>query len=228
MNLNAHIKVWLTFSRKERAGIFILVLISILLWTLPLFFSNSGVPDEILSISPVRYDSAKAILVRNHAADSFVKVRKGLSFSSNYQRKSTERQPTKIDINLADSAALERLPGIGEKLSIRIVRYRDRLGGFVTLAQLKEVYGLSDSTFSFITKYLDINNAFKPLQIAVNKADYVQFRRHPYMTTSVLKALLAYRKTHGSIPDFKSCELIARQIGDSLPARLKPYLDFGN
>ena len=179
-------------------------------------------------ISPVRYDSAKAILVRNNTADGFVKDRKGFPFDRSNKVNSIARQPPKIDINLADSTALERLPGIGEKLSIRIVRYRDRLGGFVVLDQLKEVYGLSDSTFNFITRYLDINVAFKPLQIAVNKADYMQFRRHPYMTTSVLKALLAYRKTHGSIPDFKSCELIAKQIGDSLPTRIKPYLDFEN
>lgn len=228
MNLNEHIKVWLTFSKKERAGIFILVAIAISLWVLPHFFSSGGVPDEILMISPVRYDSANAILVRNNAANSFATDRPGFSFKSINKVNSTGRQPPKIDINLADSAALERLPGIGEKLSIRIVRYRDRLGGFVALDQLKEVYGLSDSTFNFITRYLDINVAFKPLQIAVNKADYMQFRRHPYMTTSVLKALLAYRKTHGSIPDFKSCELIAKQIGDSLPTRIKPYLDFDN
>jgi DNA uptake protein ComE-like DNA-binding protein len=228
MNLNALIKDWLTFSKKERTGIFILIVISILLWVLPLFFSNGDVPDEILSISRVRYDSAKVILVRNSASDSYVKVQKGFNFNRNYKENSSGQQPKKIDVNLADSAALESLPGIGEKLSIRIVRYRDRLGGFVSLEQLKEVYGLSDSTFIFIRRYLDVGEAFKPLQIAVNKADYVAFRRHPYMNAPVLKALLAYRKTHGSIPDFKSCELIARQIGDSLPARLKPYLDFGN
>jgi len=228
MNLNTFIKDWLTFSKKERTGIFILIVVSILLWVLPLYFSDGDVPDEILSISRVRYDSARVILVRNTTSDSFVKVQNGFNFNRNYKENLSAQQPKKIDVNLADSAALERLPGIGEKLSIRIVRYRERLGGFVSLEQLKEVYGLSDSTFIFIRRYLDVNDVFKPHQIAVNKADYVEFRRHPYMTSPVLKALLAYRKTHGSIPDFKSFELIARQIGDSLHARIKPYLDFGN
>jgi DNA uptake protein ComE-like DNA-binding protein len=228
MNLNTVIKDWLTFSKKERTGIFILIVISFLLWVLPFYFSDTDVPDEVLSISRVRYDSAKVILVRNNAADSFEKVHKGFNFNRNYKENSLAQQPKKIDVNLADSAALERLPGIGERLSIRIVRYRDRLGGFVSLEQLKEVYGLTDSTFITIRRFLHVNESFKPIQIEVNKADYVEFRRHPYMPTPVLKALLAYRKTHGSIPDFKSCELIAKQIGDSLHARIKPYLDFGN
>ncbi|HEY4876127.1 MAG TPA: helix-hairpin-helix domain-containing protein [Puia sp.] len=52
-----------------------------------------------------------------------------------------------IDINAADTSAFSTLPGIGSKLSNRIITFRERLGGFYSTNQVAEIYGLSDSTF---------------------------------------------------------------------------------
>src|SRR5205085_1585382 len=52
-----------------------------------------------------------------------------------------------IDINAADTTEFISLPGIGSKLATRIVRFRERLGGFSTVDQLGETYGIPDSTF---------------------------------------------------------------------------------
>ncbi len=219
------IRDWLSFSRKERTGIIVLLCIISLLWILPVFFSAEEVPDEILQITPVRYETAKAMIAvkmnyqKKHWSDTSHKI-------FNTYKSKTIKQPQKMDINLADSASLEALPGIGEKLSSRIVRYRDRLGGFITIDQLKEVYGLSDTTFLLLSKLLFVANGYTPARIAVNQASYADFRRHPYISPAFLKALLAYRKTHLKVEDYKTCEYIATQVGDTLHKKMEAYLNF--
>ena len=52
-----------------------------------------------------------------------------------------------IDINSADTAAFISLPGIGSKLSQRIINFREKLGGFYMVEQIGETFGLPDSTF---------------------------------------------------------------------------------
>lgn len=59
--------------------------------------------------------------------------------------KKLAKENVRVNLNIADTSQLKRVYGIGDKLSERIVKYRDKLGGFVSMSQLKEVYGL-DST----------------------------------------------------------------------------------
>lgn len=122
--------------------------------------------------------------------------------------KITSQQPVKIvktkqvlhlDINAADSSTLTMLPGIGERLASRIVRYRNRLGGFVQVSQLLEVYGLQDSILDKIAPLIFVTPSFSIDKIDINKIDYTLLTKHPYMTYSMAKIILAYRKAHGNI-----------------------------
>ena len=67
-------------------------------------------------------------------------------------KKSLQKTPFKeiIELNVADTAMLKSIYGIGEKLSVRIVKYRKKLGGFYSVEQLKEVYGLRTENFKKI------------------------------------------------------------------------------
>ena len=60
----------------------------------------------------------------------------------------------KLDINTASAEDFEALPGIGKTLSKRIVKYRNSLGGFASIDQLKRVYYLEPETFSQIKPYI--------------------------------------------------------------------------
>ena len=74
----------------------------------------------------------------------------------------------KIFINSADTSELKKLKGIGSSYANRIVKYRNLLGGFYSIYQLKEVYGIDENRFqlfekdvvvdSIDSKRLDINN----------------------------------------------------------------------
>ena len=54
--------------------------------------------------------------------------------------------PLRIDVNDADAAALESLPGIGPALAAAIVEYRERVGSFSTLDDLDAVAGIGPAT----------------------------------------------------------------------------------
>ena len=128
-----------------------------------------------------------------------------------------------FDLNLADTAQLIQLYGIGSKLSRRILTYRDRLGGFISQDQLTEVYGLDSVVINQLKKRTFIREDFRPRQINVNAADEKELRSLPYIKLHLAKSIAAYRFQHG---DFASIEEL-RQIAlmdASLFQKIKPYL----
>lgn len=105
-----------------------------------------------------------------------------------------------IELNTADSIQLELLPGIGEKLSKRIVKYRDLLGGFYSLQQLTEVYGLSKETIDQFSRQVTIDKT-KIKKIDLNFADIREISRHPYLKNQLARKIVNFRSKNGSIPD---------------------------
>lgn len=74
---------------------------------------------------------------------------------STYQKKEYQKQSIPvIDINTATAEEWKSLPGIGDILSARIVKFRQSIGGFTAIEQVSKTYGLKDSTFQFIKPYL--------------------------------------------------------------------------
>lgn len=63
-----------------------------------------------------------------------------------------------IDLNAADASALAQLPGIGEELAQRVVTFRQANGDFVSLDELADVAGMSQSRIDAITPYLFVNH----------------------------------------------------------------------
>lgn len=106
----------------------------------------------------------------------------------------------KIELNTADSIALKQLPGIGEKLSKRIVKYRDILGGYNSLGQLNEVYGLNDETIHEIENLVTIDLS-RIRKLDLNFADMKELSKHPYIQKNLADKIIKFRASSGSIPD---------------------------
>lgn len=104
----------------------------------------------------------------------------------------------KVELNSADSAQLEALPLIGSKLAMRIIKYRDRLGGFYAVEQLKEVYGLRDSCFLVIQNRVVVDSAIRHF-LKINYCTLEEMGRHPYFGFRNAKLILKYRKEHQRI-----------------------------
>jgi DNA uptake protein ComE-like DNA-binding protein len=74
-----------------------------------------------------------------------------------YQRKNWNFQP--IDINEADTEQWMAFPGIGEVLAVRIVKFRDKIGGFTSIDQVGKTYGIKDSLFQLMKPLLLLEKA---------------------------------------------------------------------
>lgn len=96
-----------------------------------------------------------------------------------YRPKAKLPEGTVLDLNKADSATLTKIPGIGPAFARRICRYRDRLGGYYTVLQLQEVYGMTQERFLEIKRWFDITEHPKK-----HSFDSIRSRddlRHPYI-----------------------------------------------
>lgn len=127
-----------------------------------------------------------------------------------------------IDINTADTSGFISLPGIGSKLSTRIVNFRDKLGGFYEVEQVRETFGLPDSTFQKIKQYLKLENSTLR-KININTATIDELKAHPYIRYSIANPIVAYRNQHGlfsNIEDLKKIMIIT----DDTYKKIAPYL----
>jgi competence protein ComEA len=86
-----------------------------------------------------------------------------------------QKKAEKIDLNRADSAALDKLPGLGPVLSSRIIKYRKLLGGFASTEQLREVYGLPEATFILLAGRVFADSS-DIAGISINDADFKTFK----------------------------------------------------
>lgn len=102
-----------------------------------------------------------------------------------------------FDLNRADTAQLNSIYGIGEKLSVRIIKYREALGGFVRMEQVLEVYGLDTAVVNRLGKASFVENGFQPRKLNINTAEEFQLAAHPYLKKSTARSIVTYRFQHG-------------------------------
>ena len=130
-----------------------------------------------------------------------------------------------VNLNTADSATLRRVWGIGEKTVMRIIEYRERLGGFVRVEQLAEIPGITERNYEKILKQIYCDSC-EIRKIDINFASPKELGRHPYMAPATLRKLLKARQLKGGWSTAE--ELIEQHIMTrEEAARLAPYLVFG-
>ncbi len=98
----------------------------------------------------------------------------------------------KIEVNNATSEDYERLYGIGKVFAARIVTFRDKLGGFYSIDQIKDVFGVEDSVFQKFKKNLTIKPV-KIKKININTAGFEELTANPYFFSTVAKQIIGYR-----------------------------------
>ena len=128
---------------------------------------------------------------------------------------------TVVSLNAADTTLLQRIPGIGRYRAAQICRYRERLGGYISTAQLREIGDLPEG----IEQWFEIGAGETPRQIDVNKSDFKTLLRHPYLSYNQVCAIMRFRQKFGSLrswsnlrnsPDFSKTDF----------QRLAPYFKF--
>lgn len=126
----------------------------------------------------------------------------------------------KIILNLADTNQLKRVPGIGSWYARAIVRYGERLGGYVNVGQLAEIENFPNEAM----EYFVVENP-EIIRINLNKLSLNELRRHPYISYYQAKAIVDYRRLYGplnSLDDLKLNKYFSVEAID----RLLPYVEF--
>lgn len=185
-----------------------------------------GLPDSVFLRLKVFIDIPQEV-----KKQSIVKQQNNKSKSTNEDKTEVSKvdkpvkyaQPTKININTADSAQLVALRGIGAILAKRIITYRDNLGGFYSIEQLREVRNLPYDTYINICEYIYVDTT-KIKKLNINNFRYNQLSKHPYITIAQINSILENRKIRGKFN--KPSELVKYNIMDSVAyKRIEPYIE---
>jgi DNA uptake protein ComE-like DNA-binding protein len=129
-----------------------------------------------------------------------------------------------VELNSADTTQLKQVKGIGSGFARRIVGYRKRLGGFVRIDQLREVWGITPEMYAALAPHFSIDK--KQVQtIKVNKASIEKLKYHPYLNFYTAKAIYELRLTKGSlksINDLRTIDILDKDLIN----KIEPYLSF--
>ena len=139
---------------------------------------------------------------------------------SRYRRMEKYPEGTQIELNRCDTNQLKKIPGIGSYTARRIVRYRERLGGFIRLKQLREIRLNEEVLAPWFT--LD-STAVTPLK--VNQLPMKQLLAHPYLNYRQSRAIMQYRERHGPLPSIEVMKGWEEFTANELQ-RVAPYLSF--
>lgn len=129
---------------------------------------------------------------------------------------------TKVDPNTADTALLQRIPGVGTWISRNIVEQRKRLGGFHAVEQLLEVKYFSPE----LLEWFEVDTLTAKIEkISINTASFQRLNSHPYIAYEQARDLLRYIRLYGRIADVDALSRTGIFTENEL-ARLQPYLQF--
>ncbi|QLG44248.1 ComEA family DNA-binding protein [Costertonia aggregata] len=125
--------------------------------------------------------------------------------NSNVETKLDKKENSNIkikDLNSVTAEELKLVNGIGEKLSARIIKFRDRLGGFLIDEQLYDVYGLEPEVVEGTLKYFKVLNAPEIEKIYIDTATVEELSKLVYLQKWVAESIVNYRNLNGSITSF--------------------------
>lgn len=238
---------YFTFTKRERNGLLVLLALTGVCLCIPLLWETcmpgEGNTDSsfLAEVQAFRSEMALADSLRarrptikrnfiGHARDTtgshrrFFKRDTVRRYTARFPRQPPLRRyvPPVIDINTADSAAWEALPGIGPTLAARTIRFREKLGGFCTIAQVGETFGLPDSTFKKIQPSLRLHG-ISLKKIDINEMDEKSLAQHPYIRYKLARLIVQYRSVHGLFSRSEELQNIPL-VNDSIYRKLEPYI----
>ncbi|TDD98328.1 ComEA family DNA-binding protein [Flavobacterium cellulosilyticum] len=130
-----------------------------------------------------------------------------------------------IDINQATQEDLIKIKGIGEVISLRILKFKGSLGGFVSMEQMKDVWGLTPEVIESLNTHFKITVLPKVNKIDINNASIKELSQFPYFNYQLAKQIVTFRSMNG---DFKNIEDLTKIKGLSIEMAniIALYLDF--
>jgi competence ComEA-like helix-hairpin-helix protein len=217
-----YVKTYFTFSKGERNGIIVLVFILIIL-----IIAIKLMPISRPNINNINYTELQkqvdSLFVKNDTSPK--PSTKKYYFNTFSESKVKSFKKAAIRINSCDSSSLTTLEGIGPVFASRILKYRNLLGGYYSVNQIKEVYGMKEETFQKVKKQIIVDQGEIQL-ISIDTSGFKTLIRHPYIGKEIAWRIINLRKKLGGEP-IKIKDIGSFQIMDTVRwIKLKPYIDF--
>ena len=143
----------------------------------------------------------------------------------NIQAFAKKEKTVAIDINTATKEDLIKIHGIGEALSMRILKQRDILGGFIAMEQMNDVWGLSPEVIENVNLNFKIITAPTIKKVDINNASLKELSQFYYFKYPLPREIITYRSMNG---DFKNIEDLTKIKGFPVDKAkiITLYLDF--
>jgi len=142
-------------------------------------------------------------------------------FASDTTAKNKKVQ-TIVELNTADSTALEALYGISGKMAARIIKERELLGGYVKLEQLIDLWGFNPDILYDLKDKLTLDASHAHI-FNLNSVTEEELKTHPYFKYRLSQAIVNYRKQHGNYKQLEDLKKIVL-VNDSIYNRIILYL----
>lgn len=225
------VKDYLSFNRSELRGIIVLLVILFIV-----AFANQLLPEDTTDFS-ADYPSLEKELREFEAAVRKAEVEDSLKRISRYRSTwpKSEKFPDSggfvkyaskpliiIDINKADTLELQRLRGIGPSYARRIVQYRNKLGGFINVKQVLEVWGMDSVHYNLIRQNIIIKED-TVRKIDLNTVTFKELLKHPYFPYELTRSLVLYRQKNKIIRTVEELKKV-EGVSDSVFGKIRPYV----
>jgi DNA uptake protein ComE-like DNA-binding protein len=106
---------------------------------------------------------------------------------------------------------LMKVHGIGEGLSARILKEKEKFGSFASMDQMIDVWGLNEEVVKNLNKYFKIITVPSELKkIKINEANVKTLMTFPYFRYQIAKEIVIYRSANG---DFSNIEDLTKIKG---------------
>ncbi|WP_179415321.1 ComEA family DNA-binding protein [Mucilaginibacter sp. E4BP6] len=221
--MKSQFKNYFAITKKQWNGLVVLVALILVVLAAPYVYQHYR-KDTIINLSG--FDAAVAQLNKAQKADSIAATK--TPAYNNQSAKTYVSNKLKpgltIELNAADSAKLTTVRGIGASFAIRIIRYRNRIGGFYKKEQLMEVYELDSTKYAEIKDQLTVDPSLV-IKVNINTISFASLRQSPYLSYKQASAIIEYRTQHGSYNSIDDVGNVAIITPDVLH-KIEPYIKF--
>lgn len=133
------------------------------------------------------------------------------------------KKDTILNLRTADTTELKMIRGIGSYRAKQIVRYREQLGGFVSVEQIMEAKGMDKVAADSIIPHF-VLDSIVIRKLTINQSRPEVLSRHPYLSFEQAKAIYEYRRKHIRIKSAEELKKI-KELSQEDIEKLLIYLD---
>lgn len=183
-------------------------------------------PEEFQAVTKVS-DSLLHAISPYFKFPDWVKDKKEFNGYKNYPKTAFAKKEKVviIDINKATQEDLVKIYGIGEAISLRILKFKESLGGFVAMEQMNDVWGLSPEVIENLNSHFKVSTLPNLKKVDINNASIKELSQFPYFNYQLAKQIVTFRSMNG---DFKNVDDLTKIKGLSIEKAniIALYLDF--